>query len=57
MGGASPWHRWRPSGRRQAEQDKKREPARRNVTDPGSRLMPVRGGGFIQAEMRDDERY
>jgi len=22
--------------------------ARRNVTDPGSRLMPVRGGGFIQ---------
>ena len=27
---------------------KKREPAQRNVTDPGSRLMPVRGGGFIQ---------
>jgi transposase len=27
---------------------KKAEPARRNVTDPGSRLMPVRGGGFIQ---------
>jgi transposase len=27
---------------------KKQEPARRNVTDPGSRLMPVRGGGFIQ---------
>jgi transposase len=27
---------------------KKEEPARRNVTDPGSRLMPVRGGGFIQ---------
>jgi len=25
-----------------------REPARRNVTDPASRLMPVRGGGFIQ---------
>jgi transposase len=23
-------------------------PARRNVTDPDSRLMPVRGGGFIQ---------
>jgi transposase len=23
-------------------------PAVRNVTDPGSRLMPVRGGGFIQ---------
>jgi transposase len=37
----------------QAAQDgqqkgKKKEPARRNVTDPGSRLMPVRGGGFIQ---------
>jgi transposase len=27
---------------------KKKEPARRNVTDPASRLMPVRGGGFIQ---------
>jgi transposase len=25
-----------------------REPARRNVTDPDSRLMPVRGGGFTQ---------
>jgi hypothetical protein len=24
------------------------EPIRRNVTDPSSRLMPVRGGGFIQ---------
>lgn len=24
------------------------EPVRRNVTDPDSRLMPVRGGGFIQ---------
>jgi transposase len=24
------------------------QPVRRNVTDPGSRLMPVRGGGFIQ---------
>jgi len=24
------------------------EPVRRNVTDPASRLMPVRGGGFIQ---------
>jgi transposase len=24
------------------------QPARRNITDPGSRLMPVRGGGFIQ---------
>ena len=28
--------------------DGKKEPARRNVTDPDSRLMPVRGGGFIQ---------
>jgi len=27
---------------------KKREPAQRNVTDPDSRLMPVRGGGFLQ---------
>ena len=27
---------------------KKDEPARRNVTDPDSRLMPVRGGGFLQ---------
>jgi transposase len=27
---------------------KKREPAQRNVTDPASRLMPVRGGGFLQ---------
>jgi transposase len=27
---------------------RKQEPARRNVTDPDSRLMPVRGGGFIQ---------
>jgi transposase len=24
------------------------EPARRNLTDPDSRLMPVRGGGFVQ---------
>jgi transposase len=24
------------------------QPVRRNLTDPGSRLMPVRGGGFIQ---------
>ncbi|HEY4462203.1 MAG TPA: transposase [Streptosporangiaceae bacterium] len=30
------------------EAGKKKEPARRNVTDPASRLMPVRGGGFIQ---------
>jgi hypothetical protein len=33
---------------RAAGDGKKPEPARRNVTDPGSRLMPVRGGGFIQ---------
>ena len=32
----------------QDENGKGKEPARRNVTDPGSRLMPVRGGGFIQ---------
>jgi transposase len=32
--------------RQQARQE--REPSRRNVTDPASRLMPVRGGGFIQ---------
>jgi len=36
----------RDTGRRAAAGN--REPARRNVTDPGSRLMPVRGGGFIQ---------
>jgi len=35
----------REAAREQAGQD---TPARRNVTDPGSRLMPVRGGGFIQ---------
>jgi len=28
--------------------EKNQAPARRNVTDPDSRLMPVRGGGFIQ---------
>jgi transposase len=28
--------------------EKEEQPLRRNVTDPGSRLMPVRGGGFIQ---------
>ena len=33
---------------RKEKDGKKKEPARRNVTDPGSRLMPVRGGGFIQ---------
>jgi transposase len=35
-------------GTGQPGQGKKKEPARRNVTDPDSRLMPVRGGGFIQ---------
>jgi len=31
------------------QQDQKKPPApRRNVTDPDSRLLPVRGGGFIQ---------
>ena len=34
--------------RERAEKDKKKDPARRNVTDPSSRLMPVRGGGFTQ---------
>jgi transposase len=33
---------------RAAGDEKKKEPARRNVTGPDSRLMPVRGGGFIQ---------
>ena len=28
--------------------DGTKDPARRNLTDPDSRLMPVRGGGFIQ---------
>jgi transposase len=37
----------REAAREQAGQDAP-APARRNVTDPGSRLMPVRGGGFIQ---------
>ena len=39
--------RAREAAREQAGQDAT-APARRNVTDPGSRLMPVRGGGFIQ---------
>jgi transposase len=33
--------------RKAAEQDKGPRPVR-NITDPDSRLMPVRGGGFIQ---------
>jgi transposase len=31
-----------------AQKDRQKTPPVRNVTDPGSRLMPVRGGGFIQ---------
>ena len=31
-----------------ADNDKQKAAPVRNVTDPGSRLMPVRGGGFIQ---------
>jgi transposase len=33
---------------REEERDGKQPAPRRNVTDPDSRLMPVRGGGFIQ---------
>jgi transposase len=33
---------------KKGRKDNKEQPARRNVTDPDSRLMPVRGGGFIQ---------
>jgi transposase len=33
---------------RAAERDKDRREPVRNVTDPGARLMPVRGGGFIE---------
>jgi transposase len=37
------------AARRAAAAKKEKEaPAARNVTDPDSRLMPVRGGGFIQ---------
>jgi transposase len=39
----------RQSARAEKDRQKQeKEPARRNVTDPDSRLMPVRGGGFIQ---------
>jgi transposase len=31
-----------------AEKDKDRKEPVRNITDPGARLMPVRGGGFIE---------
>ena len=34
--------------RKAAEQDKNRAAPVRNITDPDARLMPVRGGGFIQ---------
>jgi transposase len=41
--------RARAAARGQREEGKRKAaPARRNVTDPDSRLMPVRGGGFIQ---------
>ena len=33
---------------RAAERDKDRKKPVRNITDPGARLMPVRGGGFIE---------
>jgi transposase len=36
------------AGRKAAEQDTGRAEPVRNITDPDSRLMPVRGGGFIQ---------
>jgi transposase len=38
----------REAARAAADPRSQKEPARRNVTDPDSRLMPVRGGGFIQ---------
>jgi transposase len=39
----------REAARARKDRDKQEAaPAVRNVTDPGSRLMPVRGGGFIQ---------
>jgi transposase len=41
--------RARQAARARREAARRQEqPARRNVTDPDSRLMPVRGGGFIQ---------
>ena len=41
------------AGRAEAAGNRKKAP-RRNVTDPGSRLMPVRGGGFIQGYNCED---
>ena len=38
----------REAAREQDAQGGQDAPVRRNITDPGSRLMPVRGGGFIQ---------
>ncbi|MGD0706576.1 MAG: transposase [Trebonia sp.] len=35
-------------GDAKSKKEKRRERAQRNVTDPDSRLMPVRGGGFLQ---------
>jgi transposase len=35
-------------GAAKSKKEKRRERAQRNVTDPDSRLMPVRGGGFLQ---------
>jgi transposase len=37
-----------------AGERKKSPPPKRNVTDPDSRLMPVRGGGFIQGYNCED---
>ena len=39
--------RAQPGGAK-SKNEKRRERAQRNVTDPDSRLMPVRGGGFLQ---------
>jgi transposase len=36
------------AGRKAAEQDNDRKQPVRNITDPDARLMPVRGGGFIE---------
>src|ERR1700731_1876199 len=56
-GSGKPKPSWRRPGRGLAQAGRKaaeREAARkgpgpvRNITDPDSRLMPVRGGGFIQ---------
>ena len=46
-GGEGPGRRGGAQGRR-AEANRKGPGPVRNITDPDSRLMPVRGGGFIQ---------